>query len=429
MTTKHKFVTYELGHFRPAKLVREYEQRLFGSLCLPSTAQSYSMCIEYVKGWFMSKFKQEYFKSVYLDGKHISEDFRRLSKTEMLKRLKPALVITPSIDLSFDRERLDMYYGGLDNYLNMCSHKDAFYKDKSRDVCIGTTLEMIMMNFNFKIKVSTRMQAIDLYKFMKQAFRVGTTHGKDVDMDFHVPKSLMLQLAEDCGFAIKDNEVVKPIEFIGYVNKWSVLPFTYKYTSDRGHREFFVRMKDVYVHLSPSEINCDDGEREGQIMSNFNVDMQVAVRFPCPKFYAYFSYKQHDTLQIKDHDGTLFSYSTNFGNIPTLNSKGWGQLLYTQYMETDRTKPMKIEFGEIMGDIREVVDHTKKMFLSPDLFIEIKLYNNLKERSLKVDWDNYIITMNELMEDEISYIVVFVDIKYLNNQIINMKEYKKNRLK
>ena len=203
----------------------------------------------------------------------------------------------------------------------------------------------------------------------------------------------------------------------------------YKLRTDNGNKEFFIRLKDIYVHMNPSEINIDDGEREGQILTNFNVDMQVAIRFPCPKFYAYFSYNEHQMIQVKEHDGSLTSYSTNFGHIPTFNSKGWGQLLYTSYEETDRTKPMKIEFGELMGDLREIIDYTKKMFLSPDLFIEFKLYNNLKERDLKVDWDNYIINVNDIMEDEVSFIVVYVDSEHLNTQLVNYKEYMKNRLK
>ena len=214
-------------------------------------------------------------------------------------------------------------------------------------------MEGILLNINFKVKVSTKAQAIDLYKYMKQAFRVGATQGKDVNMDFHVPYKLMLQVAGDCGFTIKNGQIVDYIGFLYYLNKNSQLPFMYKLRTDNGNKEFFIRLKDIYVHMNPSEINIDDGEREGQILTNFNVDMQVAIRFPCPKFYAYFSYNEHQMIQVKEHDGSLTSYSTNFGHIPTFNSKGWSQLLYTSYEETDRTKPMKIEFGELMGDLRK----------------------------------------------------------------------------
>ena len=68
----------------------EHSKTLYRSICVPSTTQSYSLCIEFIKKWFISKFADDTFKSIYIEGKNIYDDFRSLSRNELLKRQKPS---------------------------------------------------------------------------------------------------------------------------------------------------------------------------------------------------------------------------------------------------------------------------------------------------------------------------------------------------
>ena len=416
-----------------------YNTKLFSSLCIPSPSHSYSLCIEYMKKWFLDKFPnnsdgQEYFKSVYVDGKHIFDDFKSFSKKEMIKRLKPALAIMPQIDESFDNEKQNLYLGGLDLYLSRCGYKDAFFRDMSKQLFIAVTMELMLMNFTFKIKVSTKAQAQALIKYMKLAFRVGATQGKYIDMDFHIPYDLMLQVAKDTGFSTKKDSsgqtvVTDIIGFMGYLNRNSQVPFLYKYRSINGHNEFFIRVDNAYVHISTPEINVDDGEREEQILTNFIVEMTSTVRFPCPKFYSYYSHTEHINISKSNIDSTISSVSINLTPIPLLNSKGWNQFMSTDYIQQDRNTIAQFKFNELLGDLRVVIDHTKEMFLSPAKFIDIKLYNGHNEVDIDIDWQEFEIKSKTALEDTHSHLVFYIDTEYMNNQIINLKEYDKGRLK
>ena len=59
---------------------KAHSKTLYRSICVPSTVQAYSLCVEYMKSWFLSKFNKDMFKSVYVEGKNIYDDFRSLSK-------------------------------------------------------------------------------------------------------------------------------------------------------------------------------------------------------------------------------------------------------------------------------------------------------------------------------------------------------------
>ena len=63
-----------------------HSKSLYRSICVPSTTQAYSLCVEYMKKWFLSKFNKNMFKSVKEEGKNIYDDFRSMSKIELLNR-------------------------------------------------------------------------------------------------------------------------------------------------------------------------------------------------------------------------------------------------------------------------------------------------------------------------------------------------------
>lgn len=415
--------------YTEVEMTKVFSQRLFSNLCIPSTIQAYSLCVEYMKQWFLEKFDSSFFKSVHIDGQHVFDEFRNLTKDEMLRKVKPALAIIPQIDYSFDRDKLDLPMYGLDMYMRLANHKNSFFKDKEKSVYIGITMEMISMTFNYKIKLVSRAQATDVLKYMKMAYRVGVTQGKDVSMDFHIPYKLMINLAQDSGFEVKDNLIVNIIGFLCYLNKNSQIPFLYKLRNVNGNSEFFIRVENLYVHISTPEISADDGDREGYLQTNFIVEMQSTVRFPCPKFYNYFSYKEHEELRFTEDDGTTGAYMINLAIVPNVNSKGWNQFMSTDYIDSDLSKMLVIDFNELIGDLRTVIDYTKSIFLSPELFIEVKLVNDFKEKACTINWTDMTLTTSDLMTNESSHIVFYVDLNYMNSQLTNLEKYNKDRLK
>jgi hypothetical protein len=423
---------------KPIECIREFNKNLNVSLCVPSVSNSYSMCLEYVRGWTKAKFQPDYFKSEYIDGKNILDDFRSKDKNELVKVLKPALSIIPQIDMDFDREHLDLYNYGTNLYYNKCSYRDAFFKDMGKKNFISVAMEILQISFTFRIKVSSEAHALDLAKFIQMAFRTNGTQGNYVDMDFHIPTELMLRVATDSGFEVKDNEVADMPGFLYYLNRHSQLPFMYKLRTIKGKYEYFIKMSEMYIHTRTNNCSVDKGEREGQLMNNFVVEFECTVRFPVPKFYAYYSLEKHEIIRAQKMDGSYTVYELCMTHIPQVNSKGWNQYMTTEFLQDDEDykekKPVEISLEDLLsgtgkGRLKEISDYTKSLYLSPAVFIEIKLFNDTKEIEIDIDWKEYTLKSKTPLVNMKSFIVVYADLRYINEQQIAINKYKDSRIK
>ena len=411
-----------------------HSKTLYRSICTPSTTQSYSLCIEFIKRWFLSKFPEDTFKSVYVEGKNIYDDQRTLDKTALLKRPKPALTITPDIDWNFTNENVDSYPYGMDLYTQTGRFKQSFFSCPANSSYMGIGLETILMNFNFKIKLETRAQQLDMYKFIKLACRVGFTCGEDVDLDFHIPYTLMVQLAKDNGFATRtrtvgeeSEELIANVpEFLRWINKYSTIPFLYKFRALNGKNEFFIKMRDMYVHIRPSDLSADNGEREGQLTNNFMIEMSAEVRFPAPKMYAYYSDNAHKLQTVYgawyQSTGIVSACYTFKGSvIPDQNKYGWPLMMSTTYEEDNEdllNKPLVIDMNELIeGDMGECITDCLNKSISPAIFCEFVFYNGGEYIHGTMDWEKRIFTSSNPVRSLATYIGIYMDNNFVNNYI------------
>lgn len=417
-----------------------HSKTLYRSICVPSTTQSYSLCIEYIKHWFISKFTKDYFKSIYIDGKNIYDDFRTVSKLELLKRTKPSLIITPTLNWDFNNENIDSYPYGMELYTQTGKFKESFFKCHSTKSYMGIGLETMLMSFNFKIKVETRAQQLDLYKFIKMACRVGFTCGEDVDLDFHIPYSLMIQLAIDNGFEVisksEEEKIIRNIpEFLKWLNMHSSLPFLYKHRTLNGKNEFFIRMRNMYVHIRPMDLQADDGERESQTTNNFSIELNAEVRFPAPKMYAYYSDNAHKLQAVygawyQPYGPVSTCYTFKESLIPDENKYGWPLFMSTTYESDneDLDKCLHIDFSELLeGDIGRCIIDCLSKGISPSIFCDIIFYNGGEYIKGKFDWENLCFDSNTIVRSLGTYIGLYIDNNYVS-EFITSETGKENRL-
>ena len=408
--------------------------RLYSSIAMPSTMSGYSMACAYIERWFLKRFSDNYFKAFNVDETHMSKAFDKAKILKNLKALKPSCFIIPKFDFDFDREGIDLNLGGIDSYMRRDCIDRSFFKDKQKNMNLFLQLEQIQVGFTFRVRVSTRAQQLDLVKYMQMAFRIKQTQGEDVDMDFHIPDSIILQIAQDAGFEVEDNIIKNIPEFIKYMNRWSAFPILYKYRSVNGKSEFFVRLNDLYVHISCLDnLSADDGEYEGQLKSNYIIEMNVVLKMAAPKFYAYYSKNKHDAITTieTNNDYSVGLYNIQIPNIPENNDKGWSRYLYTEIFEDDKSKPLEIEIKSLFedGDIGRLIKNNNDILISSSTFLEIKLFNAGKEIDYILDWSNYSIKSKELLVSENTYMAVYIDMEYVNTQIIAIDSLYKDSIR
>lgn len=425
-----------LKSISPEDIKKQHSKTLYRSICVPSTVQAYSLCVEFMKKWFLSKFAPDSFKSIYIEGKNIYDDFRSLSRMELLKKPKPALAIVPSINWEFNNENIDSYPFGMELYTQTGKFKESFFKCPESKSYLGIGMETLLMPFVFRVRVETRAQQLDLFKFMKMACRVGFTCGENVDLDFHVPYPLMIQLARDNGFETitkGDTEFIKEVpKFLRWVNMHSALPFLYKFRALNGKNEFFLRMRNMYVHIRPTDISADDGEREGQLSNNFTIDLSTEVRFPAPKMYAYYSDNAHKLQEIYgawyQPNGPISTCYTFKGTtIPDKNQYGWPLYMSTTYEEDNEeciNQPLNIEIAELLeGDIGDCIKDCLDKGLSPGIFCDFIFYNGGEYMHGKFDWENLCFNGESLARTLGTYIGVYIDSDYLSDFVLSKTGY------
>ena len=112
-----------------------FEIKMNSNLCVPSFMHAYSMGVEYARDWFLSKMPINYFRkedgydSIHINEKFIFDDYRRLTKSERLKKSKPFLIITPQPNFDFDLENVHMYNYGPQLLSNRGWSQDSFFRD------------------------------------------------------------------------------------------------------------------------------------------------------------------------------------------------------------------------------------------------------------------------------------------------------------
>lgn len=409
-------------------------------ISIPSETHVYSLGVEYMRNWFLSQFDTDYFKTVYINGKHIFDDYRRFNRERLSKQvLLPAVSITPNVDVSYNRDTVDLKQWGRQTLIRRSRYfNNGLIQDYDKNIFLYLFTKTVKMQFTFRVRVSSRAQQIDLMNFMKYAFRVGATQGKNIDYDFHIPKEIMLNIAQSAGFELYEDDISKEIKvkdnvkFLRYLNTKSVYPILYKMRTINGNSEFFFRMPGMYTHISNlDDLSIDDGERIDQIDSRFHIEMNCELTIPAPQYYYYASMDEIDQ-KFKQQKLIAGLYEFRNMNSPEKDEHGWRQYLSTEYNDEDRSIKV-INIKELLEDkgLMWVIKRTLDTFISPKIFVNIKVYNNQCEIPIDMDWETF--DLHLLNEDdlEVEYtdITIYVDLEYVNEQLQVIQNLDNNRMK
>lgn len=408
--------------------------QLYANLALPSYVHGYSLAIEYIKEWFENKFDKDYFKGgIYVDGKHVLDDYKKFSKN-VVKGQNPRARIAPTVEFDYDREGLDSYLAPPEICLKRAHYNDSFFKDYDNRIFLGIFMRALRMNFNIKVRVNTRSQQLDLFNKMELGFRIGSTQSEYINVDFHIPKSIMINIADKAGFEIKNGEIVNIIDFLNYFNSHSDLPCLFKVRAINQKPEFFLRLNRLYTHISTKDkLQMDDGERDGKLDMNFHVEMNVTLTIPIPHFYSYYSASDiKHSIEYKETNDAIAVYSINVFDIPKIDEHGWQQAAITEYA-TDKGDT-KMDLSSLFTGnnvLAKAINHDLTRGVSPYHFINIKVYRGRdiqKQCNINMDWETKIAYFEQPEEEDKLSIVVYYDRNYLNNLDIELNRYNDNRI-
>lgn len=427
-------------------------QLLQEKITVPSEIHGYSLAVEYMRRWFLNKFNEyfmpikedgsrdEFFKTVYINGSHIFGDFRVFNKNkeQFLKREKPTLQITPTINIDNDRrglKALQNITGPELFYKNNIDYGKYFFYDTENNIKIILSMDVLEVAFNFKLKVDTFAKQVDIFRFMNLYFRIGDTQSDYVDMDFNLPVHLVNQIARQAGY-LKDNKIENPLEFLKYLNMHSKLPITYKLRTINGNPEYFVRVPDLYVHINNTDrLDRDDGERMGMLSNNYTIEMNSILTLPIPFLYCYITDRDQPIYIPTAESADLGLYSAKLYKLPERNKQGWETYMSTQIAldhDTLREGDSEItNFKELLEDtVVEIAEFCKSKYLSPSIFLDIQSFSLEHNLKMEIDWDTYDMKIYGPVNPytNIVDIIIYIDQAYVNDYIANKEEIYKSRI-
>lgn len=433
----NKIFNGKMRELTPDDLNKKYTKRMMlSSVMIPSQYQAYSICVEFARDWFLEKFNKNFFTNVHIDGKFAFDDFRRFSITDdKLKRINPLLAIFPVIQMDHNRNWIDSY-PEIPLMLRRTKMEGCFFNDEPTGLHAQIIFKTILMNFVYKMRVNTRAEELDLFEFIKIKHRAGYTETKEVSIDIHVPKELIAQIAYDNEFKFDDNlNIENPTGLLKYLNSHSLIPFIYKMRCVNGNNEFFIKVPNCVAHLKMEMPTMDDGERSGVNSTNYTIDFNVEVEMSAPFSYTYYSQKEQKYITDREiiSDGLISVMKSAKTTIPDKNSKGWSQYTTTEYMidETELNKDVEIDFNELFNgaDIIDIINYTKSIAINPAVFIDMKIFNDAKEVKFDMDWNIFKCKINSKVTNITLVIGIYIDLEYVNNVLINLKEMNSGRIK
>lgn len=414
-----------------------YTPRLYKAIQLPSYVHSYSLCIEYMKSWFLKQFPPEYFKTVYVNGRHVLDEWKHFNNYN-IKREKPMLAVVPTVNYDWDREGLDTYLADKNILLKRSNANQSFFKDWERMKFIYLQMREMEMNYTFKIRVESRAQQLDLFNRMELYFKIGSIHHEYLSADFHIPYNIILDIARAAAFDIdsKTNMIVDIPEFIQYMNKHSLIPVVFKMRAINQKPEFFVRARNMNIRIATRDkLQLDDGEKEGKLDTNYHVEMQCQVRIPIPWFFAYLSQDPiKQSIDVTERRPNIGIYTIYNMEIPPENEMGWPNIVVTSYScGKDETF---IDISQLFANpewpAKKMIDYSLSLDLSPESFIDVKIWRDSylpKEIQHHMDFRHMKIVFDEdIRTNEVINIAIYADMNYINDSIISMNNFDNTRI-
>lgn len=429
----------------------DYIPRLYKTMEVPSYVHGYSLAIEYMRNWFLSKFPRDknsptgsFFRTIYVNGAHVLDNWKNWNNYN-IKREKPMLAIVPTLNSDYDRDNVDMYMGDANILLKRSKYQDSFIKDYQNKIFLYLQLREMEMNFAFRVRVNSRSEQLDLLNKMELWFRVGTTQKDNVSADFHIPSDIMYQIAKDAGFDFIEAEnqqkdfskgIIKDLpEFIQYLNSHSTAPIIFKMRAINQKPEFFVRARNLFTHLAiRDKITIDDGERDGKLDTNYHLEMNVQLHMPVPYFYAYMNQIPiHDSISISETKPALGIYTVNNYDIKPENDQGWPSITVSSYYAEPGEQYIDISelFNSEKWPVAKVLKYDMNLDISPEGFLDVRVLHHHENNFIDgrvaqfhMDYRNLRITLDEELKEAMMYdIVIYADMKYVNSRLMTIENY------
>ena len=274
------------------------------------------------------------------------------------------------------------------------------------------------------------MQQIDYVHYLQNALRLNIPFSIHTCFESYIPQEMLKIISDIVDVPLYDQDN-STRTFLKYIEGNSTFPITYKLQGSSGTKEFY-RYYPVNIDTLIGDLQWDDGERTGHIMSNYQVSFSVRMEFNTTGFYYIFS----DKL-FNDYTDLPTTYTDDTSIIPVFTdviskedfdlNPGWQ--LYTSAMCRLDTLSEEINISELLNNsIKLTIDYHAKNGLPMYEFLDIKIRKQGELLRNNIDYTIDYDTLNVKMTDPSTFhtyrFIICVNAEYINEFIKSVYQLK-----
>lgn len=397
------------------------EDKRYVSL-MSSMSHTYGNALAYMQNWIINLFPENMFKTIHVNSK-IAHRQIRSTPHEYLKKSKPMIVFRPRIP-SYDEDRFlkgtAMIERQTDIYSSWgSSNLLTFFEDPDKDISVRYQMNRTVMYVDVVVLLSTLMQQLDYYHYLQNAVRIGHPFSLQTCFESYLPQEMLKILGDCVDVPLYDADGTTKT-FLDYMNGHSYFPITYKLQGSTNSKEFY-RYYPVSIDTTIMDLEKDDGERTGNVMTQYQISFTVKMEFYSTGFYYIFSNKlYHIDLPIIDSSTTdIIPVFTDVLMKEDLQlAQGWS--LFNRAACRLESSEDSINIKQMLNSsIMETIEYHLKNGLPLFDFIDIKLRKQgvpiRHGEHYEINWNTLDVHFKNADTYHTYSICVCLNVEYINN--------------
>ena len=392
---------------------------------MSSMSHTYGNALAFIQNWTMSLFPENMFRTIHVNSK-IAHRQLRSTPHEFIKKNKPMIIFRPRIP-SYDEDRFlkgtplierqgDLYttWGN--------TNLQPFFYDPKNQLQIKYQLNRVVLYVDVLIVLSTLMQQIDYYSYITNAVRINKPFMLNSIFESYLSEEMLSIISDYTKIPLFD-EHGNTKEFINYMNGNSIYPITYKLQGSSRTREFY-RYYPVNIDTIITDFDKNEGERNGNVMSDYQISFTIRMEFNTNGFYFLFGNNLFDlklpVINNFDNSSIIPVFTDVFEKEELNLQQGWQ--LYNRASCRLEDPNDSVDLDQMFNtSIREAIKYHKDNGLPLFDFLDIKVRRQGKpiynKEDYELDLDNMMIRFVNQNTFYTYTILVCVNIDYINSLI------------
>jgi hypothetical protein len=346
-----------------------------------------------VKNHIIKKFPKDYFNNIMIDTFNSSI---YMEETDINITETPAISFTPRYELSNETvfgllpywRRISM--GLFRNYKNSYKHvliddNDLYY--------IFAVPDRVKIIYDVKLRVSHKLQAMDIQNFIRQSFRINAPYFLNQKLlEGEVPKIFIDMLMKDRN--VDKDDPFQVNEFFDYLKNYSDGYITMKNRLATGSPIFSYRYRSnllCKVESMPETENTD----KNLVNEKSTISFQFSVDFWTPLSYAFITTKEADIEipEINDdysNDKIIMNYTLQ-SSPPDIIDGNYSLLYWTGFLTDENILTDILPFETMLSfDHKLIIENNNSLGRDNNDYFKVVLYrdeNILELEDYQVDWE------------------------------------------